>query len=175
MKNKNRHIRLLPLILLIFCHFSIHAQLLVSGKVVGENEEAIIGASVFEQNTNNGTITDINGNFSLNVKAGSTIVVSYIGYVTQTKTAAPSLGFILVEDTKALDEIVVVGYGIQKRSNVTGAISKVDKKDLENRTVLSAEQTLAGKTSGIQLVSTSGAPGSTSAIRIRGYSSRRCI
>lgn len=148
-----------------------HAQTLVKGTVVDTNGEPIIGASVLEKGTSNGTVSDIDGHFKLNVKAGKIIVVSYLGYKTQEKPAAATMTFRMAENNELLDEVVVVGYGVQKKSDLTGAIAKVESEDLQNRTVLSAEQALAGKTSGVQLVSSSAAPGSTSSVRIRGYSS----
>lgn len=117
-------------------------------------------------------ISDFDGNYNLSVKQGAVLVFSYIGYVMQEHQAvAGTLNVTLKEDTKALEEVVVVGYGVQKKSSVTGAISQVKAEDMQNRTITSAAQALQGKTAGVQLISTSSAPGSSPTIRVRGYSS----
>ena len=144
----------------------------VSGRITDELNEPMIGVSVLEKGTTNGVITDLDGNYTLSVNEGATIVFSYIGYVTQEKKAAAgTMNIVLKEDNKTLDEVVVVGYGVQKKSSVTGAISSVKAEDFENRTITNAEQALQGKTAGVQIISASAAPGSNPAIRIRGYSS----
>lgn len=149
------------------------AQNLISviGQVVDDANEPMIGVSVFEKGTSYGTITDLDGKFVMKVKSNSFITVSYVGYVTQTVKAAPNLKIVLKEDSKLLDDVVVVGYGIQKKSSVTGAISQVKAEDMENRTITDAKQALQGKTAGVQIISSSAAPGSTPTVRIRGYSS----
>lgn len=144
----------------------------VSGRVVDDLNESMIGVSVLEKGTTNGVITDMEGNYSLSVRQGATLVYSYIGYATEERKAVSKvINVVMKEDTKALDEVVVVGYGVQKKSSVTGAISQVKSEDMQNRTISNAQQALQGKTAGVQVVSTSGAPGSAPAIRVRGYSS----
>ena len=107
----------------------------VSGRITDELNEPMIGVSVLEKGTTNGVITDLDGNYTLSVNEGATIVFSYIGYVTQEKKAAAgTMNIVLKEDNKTLDEVVVVGYGVQKKSSVTGAISSVKAEDFENRT-----------------------------------------
>lgn len=148
------------------------SQIKVSGKVTDDQKESMIGVSVFEKGTTNGVITDLDGNYMLSVKEGAVIVYSYIGYVTQEKKAVPGvMNVTLKEDTKTLDEVVVVGYGVQKKSSVTGAISQVKAEDMQNRTISNAPAALQGKTAGVQVIQTSAAPGSSPTVRVRGYSS----
>lgn len=147
-------------------------QIKVSGKVTDDLKESMIGVSVFEKGTTNGVITDLDGNYMLSVKEGAVIVYSYIGYVTQEKKAVPGvMNVTLKEDTKTLDEVVVVGYGVQKKSSVTGAISQVKTEDMQNRTISNAPAALQGKSAGVQVIQTSAAPGSSPTVRVRGYSS----
>ena len=146
--------------------------LTVSGKVVDNTGEPVIGVSILEKGTTNGVITNIDGEYRITVKQGATLVFSYIGYTTQEKKAnGPTINVTLQDDTQLIDEVVVVGYGVQKKSSVTGAISKVDGSEMMNRTVTSAQDALGGKTAGVQIISSSGAPGDASTIRVRGYSS----
>lgn len=145
----------------------------VSGQVFDENHEPVIGASVLVEGTTTGTVTDLDGNFELpTVAPGAKLQISYVGYVTKHLTAAPSkMSIVLDPDNQILEETVVIGYGVQKKSNVTGAISSVKAEDLANSVNSSAAQSLQGKVSGVQVVNASGAPGSAPSIRVRGYSS----
>ena len=146
----------------------------ISGKVVDASGEPVIGAAVtVVGNTRVGAATDLNGAFSLSVPAGSTISVESIGYKTQTFAIGNQTNFniVLEEDTEMLEETVVIGYGVQRKSDVTGAIASLKSSDLENRTATDAVQAMQGKAAGVQIVNSSGAPGATSNIQIRGYSS----
>ncbi len=172
---KQLRIRRLLTLLVLFCvSLTMMAQgnIKVSGNVTDENGEPLIGVSVQVKGTGTGAITDLDGKYNVEVKRGSTLVYSYVGYTSQEKQANTTrINIKLVEDSKTLDDVIVVGYGVQKKSNVTGSISKVKDEDVANRTITSAEEALAGKTSGVQVITTSGMPGSTPAIRVRGYSS----
>ncbi|MDY3964434.1 MAG: carboxypeptidase-like regulatory domain-containing protein, partial [Candidatus Cryptobacteroides sp.] len=130
----------------------------------------VIGASVVEKGTANGTMTDIDGHFSLNVSKGSVIVISSIGYATQEITVGDRTDFTvkLAEDNEFLDEVVVVGYGTMKKSDLSGASVSMKEEDLKATIVSSLDQTLQGRAAGVQAVTTSGAPGSSSSIRVRG-------
>lgn len=167
--------RFVALAALLLCNVSFllaQGPVKVTGKVVDNMGEPMIGVSIQEKGTTNGVISDFDGNYNLSVKQGAVLVFSYIGYVMQEHQAvAGTLNVTLKEDTKALEEVVVVGYGVQKKSSVTGAISQVKAEDMQNRTITSAAQALQGKTAGVQLISTSSAPGSSPTIRVRGYSS----
>ena len=166
-----KRIRLFMMLALVWMTATSFAQG-IKGTVIDENGEPVIGATVADMsNTKNATITDFDGNFVINVKSGQTITISYIGYEAQTVAAKNGMTVRLQPDNKVLDEVVVVGYGVQKKSSVTGAISQVKPEDIENRTISNAQQALQGKTSGVQVISTSAAPGSSPTVRVRGYSS----
>jgi TonB-linked SusC/RagA family outer membrane protein len=146
----------------------------LTGIVVDQLNDPIIGASVAIVGTTNGAITGIDGTFALNnVISGQEINVSYIGYKTQQIVVGDQtfLQIILTEDTKLLDEVVVIGYGVQRKSDVTGAIATVKGDVLASRSVENIQQALQGKAAGVQVMSGSSAPGSVPAVRIRGISS----
>ncbi len=133
--------------------------------------ESIIGASVVVKGTTNGTITDFDGNFTLDgVKKGDVIVISYVGYQTQeVKWNGNSLNVILKEDSKTLSEVVVVGYGVQKKANLSGSVAMVDSKELENRPIQNVSSGLQGLMPGVTVTGTNGAPGQDAGkIRVRG-------
>ena len=144
----------------------------ITGTIADSKGEPLIGANVLVKGTTIGTVTDLDGKFTIEAPANATLVFSYIGYLSQElrATSAP-MKITLKDDSQALEEVVVVGYGVQKKSVVTGAISSVKSEDMMNSTNTRPEQALQGKTSGVQVVSSSGAPGSSVKIRIRGYSS----
>lgn len=144
----------------------------IKGTVIDENGEPVIGATVAEKsNQKNATITDFDGNFTVNVKAGQVITVTYIGYQTFEGAAKNGMTINLKPDNKVLDEVVVVGYGVQKKSSLTGAVSSVKAEDMEARAITRAEQALQGKTAGVSVLSASAKPGSGPSVRIRGISS----
>ncbi len=144
----------------------------VRGTVTDNTGEPMIGVSVLEKGTTNGVVTDLDGNYSVQVKSGATLVFSYVGYITvEKKAVAGKMDLVMQEDSKSLEELVVVGYGVQKKSSVTGAISSVKAADMENRTISDATQALQGKTAGVLVISNSAAPGASPAVRVRGYSS----
>lgn len=145
----------------------------ISGRITDESGEAIIGANIIEANTTNGIVTDIDGNFSLQVEENATIHISYIGYLPQdiNTTGRSTFNIILFEDNKALEELVVIGYGSMKKKDITTAVSVVSTSDIDNRPIVSAAEALQGKAAGIQVVQPSGAPGSGMSIRVRGATS----
>lgn len=142
----------------------------IKGKVVDAAGETVIGANVLEKGTTNGVITDIDGNFVLSVSSGATLEISYIGYVTQTikVTNQTSLHIVLKEDSETLDEVVVVGYGTMKKSDLSGASVSVGEDAIKGSVITNLDQSLQGRAAGVSAVSTSGAPGSSSSIRVRG-------
>ena len=134
----------------------------------------VTGASVVVKGTTNGGVTDLDGNLELrDVPENSTLVISFVGYITQEISVGnqTTIEVTLVESSQALEEVVVVGYGVQRKSQVTGAISSVKSEDILNRAFTDATQALQGKTAGVQLILSSGAPGTTGNIRIRGVGS----
>ncbi len=161
--------------LLLFLVQEIYAQkTAVSGKVVDTTGEPIIGASVFEVGKTGGTLTDVNGRFSLDVASvGSQIRVTYVGFKSQdVVTTSQPMTITLVLSESVLDEVIVTGYSSQKRSNVTASIATVDAKDLQRTaTSPSIGNLLQGKVAGVDVISTSGRPGTTGNIRIRGRAS----
>ncbi|MCQ2238567.1 MAG: TonB-dependent receptor [Bacteroidaceae bacterium] len=163
--------RALSMFLFIFVGVSVAlAQTTAKGTVIDATGEPIIGASVLEKGTTNGTITDFDGNFTLSVKNGATLVISYVGYVTQEVQASGNMNITLAEDSDVLDEVIVVGYGVQKKSAVTGAISSVKASDMEHRSITNAQSALQGKTAGVNVVQAN-KPGESPSIRVRGFSS----
>ena len=162
---------LLVLCALFGCLDAFAQNRAISGKVIDNGGQPIIGAAVMVPGTSTGATTDLNGNFSLGVASGTALEVSCIGYATRTVTAAENMVITLEEDAEILEETVVIGYGVQKKSDVTGAIASVKESDLENRTSTDVAQALQGKAAGVQIVNSSGAPGAASSIQIRGYSS----
>lgn len=144
-----------------------------TGKVVDANKEPVIGATVKEQGTTNGTITDIDGNFSFDVTDNANLEVSYIGYQSQKVSVqnGKQIAVVLQEDAEMLDEVVVVGYGTVKKANVIGSIAKINSSALQDRPVNRVEQALQGQMAGVSVRSTSGAPGSDITINVRGAAS----
>ena len=146
----------------------------ISGTVVDESGAPVIGAAVVVVgNTSIGAVTDMDGAFRLNVPAGASINVSCIGYSDQTVAVGNQsvFRFVLTENTEFLDETVVIGYGVQRKSDLTGSVASVRAEDLQNRSTPNAAAALQGKAAGVQVVNTSGKPGASSDIRVRGYSS----
>lgn len=162
---------------MLFFLFSVTvamAQVLVRGTVVDQTGESVIGASIQVKGTTQGTITDIDGKFSLGVPdKKSVIVVSFIGYATkelQVDTSKP-MSIVLEEDTKVLDEVVVVGYQEVRKKDLTGSVAKADMNELLNTPVGSFDQTLGGRIAGVNVSSSEGTPGGTMNIVIRGNNS----
>lgn len=144
--------------------------LTVKGSVKDKSGEPIIGANVLEKGTTNGTITDVNGSFSLQVRSGSMLEVSYIGYKSQTLTAhgGSAMRIVLSEDTQMVDEVVVIGYGTQKKGDITSSISSVKSADFAKGNIGDAGELIKGKVAGLNITKGNGDPNDKSAIRLRG-------
>ncbi len=161
--------------LLMTLSFSAFAQTkAITGTVTGGTaKEPQPGVSIYEKGSSNGTITDADGNYSITVAEGATLVFSSIGFITQEVKVGEqtSVTITLKDDSKTLDEVVVVGYGEQKRSNVTGAVASVTVEDMTNKTQLRLDQALQGLVAGVTVARDGGAPGSAPSIHIRGAGS----
>jgi TonB-linked SusC/RagA family outer membrane protein len=138
---------------------------------VSDSQGPLIGATVMEKGTNNGTVTDFNGFFTLNVKPGATIVVSYVGYVSQEVKAGDNLKINLKEDGHVVNEVVVIGYGTQRREAVTGSVANIGGEKLNQVAATNAAQALQGRVAGVLMTQTSSKPGAEMQIRIRGQRS----
>ena len=157
---------------LFLCGGTALAQNAVSGTVVDENGEPVVGASVIIKGTRLGVVTDVDGKFVLPSvpKSGKSVTISYIGMETKEVQIKPNMKITLSEDANSLDEVVVqVAYGSAKKSTLTGAVTQVGSEQLEKRPVSSVTAALEGSTSGVQINSTYGQPGEDATIRIRGF------
>lgn len=157
----------------VMCCTSAFAQIQVKGNISDKNSEPMIGVAIQEKgNTTNGTITDLDGNFTIQVNSNATLVISYIGYKTQevAVNGRTNLAIVMEEDTQVLDEVVVVGYGVQRKSDLTGSVASIKGEELQGLSTTDAAAALQGKAAGIQIIN-GGAPGSGAEIRVRGYSS----
>ena len=163
---------ILPLLLGLFLSVGAYAQdITVKGHVKDAMGE-VIGASVVEKgNTSNGTITDLDGNFNLKVAKGAILQISFIGYKTQEVGAAPSIVITLQEDTELLDEVVVIGYGVAKKNDLTGSVTAIKPDEKNKGLITNPQDMMQGKIAGVNVTTGSGAPGTGANIRIRGGSS----
>jgi len=165
-------------LILLFCFLSLSISFAqnrtISGTVKDSQGQPVIGAAVIVAGDSRiGVATDVNGSFSLNVPLESSISIESIGYISQTIDIGDQTVFniILEEDNEMIEETVVIGYGVQKKSDLTGAVASIKDTDMSNRSAVSPVQALQGKAAGVQIVNASGAPGSEANIQIRGYSS----
>ena len=164
-------LRMLGLILGLFLSVGAFAQIEVKGHVKDAAGEDIIGATIRVEGTQTATVSDFDGNFVLKANEGATLVVSYVGYQNATVKAAPTVEVTLQDDATVLQDVVVIGYGTVRKSDATGSVMSVEADQLNKGLATSPADLLQGKTPGVQIVSTSGAPGASSKIRIRGGSS----
>ena len=176
-KSSNKHVPYIykvMLLLLTLLPLQSFAQSKVTGTVFDEsNGEAIIGATVRVKGASTGTVTDVDGHFSIDASAGQTIEVSYIGYTTQTVKVPRNLqvDVRLSEDTHTLDQVVVVGYGTMKRSDLTGSVASINEEQIKQGVNTSIEQAMQGRIAGVQVTQNSGAPGGGISVQIRGINS----
>jgi len=142
----------------------------IRGKVIDTNGDPVIGANIVEKGTTNGTTTDVEGNFSINAKSGSTLVITFIGYVREEvkANAGRRMEIILQEDSETLEEVVVVGYGTMKKADLTGSVATVGSEVIEDRPLTNLGAGLQGAIANLNITSSSGAPGTGSSYNIRG-------
>lgn len=164
--------RAMGIVALLMCCNVVMAQnasITVSGRVLDNNGQPVIGAAVVEQGTTNGVVTDIDGNYTIKVPSSASLEVSFIGYSSSVEAVngRTSIAFTLEDEFTELDELVVVGYGVQKKSDVTGALTRVDAEVLNSRPVSNAFEALQGKAAGVDITSNQ-RPGEMGDIRIRG-------
>lgn len=173
MKQVNFRIpRILALLLGLFLCVSTYAQqITVKGVVTDATGETVIGANVLEKGTTNGTITDFDGNFQLQVKKGAMLVISFVGYKTQEVEAQPTMNVVLADDSDLLDEVVVIGYGVAKKNDLTGSVTAIRPDEKNRPLATSAQDLMQGKIAGVNVTSNGGTPGGAATIRIRGGSS----
>jgi TonB-linked SusC/RagA family outer membrane protein len=168
--------RYTTLLLFLVTSVAFAQERVVTGKVTaGDDGSAIPGVNILEKGTSNGTVSDVDGNYRISVGPNSTLVFSFVGYAAQEVAAGSqsSINISLQSDVTALSEVVVIGYGSTTVKDATGAVAAVSSKDFNGGLISSPEQLITGKTAGVQMVSTSGAPGAGVQIRIRGTSSIR--
>lgn len=173
-KNKRNQRFLTSLFIMLFaCTAGVFAQSIISGTVKDGNGEPLLGVTVAEPGNNNGVITDVSGKYSINVKSNAVLVFSYIGMATQEVKVAGKhvINVMMKDDVAALDEIVVVGYGTQKRASITGAVSTVSNKEILKAPTMSISNIIGSRVAGISAVQSSGQPGSDNAsLTVRGQS-----
>lgn len=156
--------------LALFMSINLFAQKAVKGTIIDETNTPLIGATVMVKGSTGGTITDLDGNFTINAKKGATIIASYIGYKTQELKfeGQQRLNIKMVPDNKTLDEVVVVGYGSMKRGDLTGSVSSISSKSVENYKTSSVMEALGGQVAGVQITQNDGTPGAGFSINVRG-------
>ena len=149
----------------------------VKGTVVsGDDNEPLIGATILQEGTTNGAVTDVDGNFTIEVKGASkaTLVISYIGMVTQKHSVneqTKTLNVTLTSDSKVMEEVVVVAYGVRKKGTIAGSVSAVKAEKIENVPAASFDQALQGQSTGLQVIASSGEPSKAATFQIRGTNS----
>ena len=166
--------KVIGVVLLLTVSISVFAQsVTVKGNVKDAKGEPLIGATVMQTGSGNGTITDINGQYQITVPSSASLTFTCIGYSDQVIAVdgRSAIDVVLEEDNEMLEETVVIGYGVQKKSDLTGSVASVREADLRNRSTSDAAAALMGKAAGVEIISNSGAPGSAAQIRVRGVSS----
>ena len=158
---------LLSAMLLMFCVVMHAQQLEASGTVTDSKGEGIVGATVMEQGSSNGTVTDLDGNFKLSVKSGTMLTISYIGYQTITVKASPNMQLKMEENEKMLNEVVVTGYTTQRKADLTGAVAVVNVQELAKQNENNPIKALQGRVPGMN-ISADGSPSGGATVRIRG-------
>ena len=165
-----KHFRLVLTLLFAFVAMNVSAQTTIKGTVKDANGEEVIGATVMEKGTKNGTTTDLNGNFTLKVNGKSPLVISYVGMKNQevSVTGKSSVNVVLQEETTSLNDVVVIGYGTVKKRDLTGAVTSIKSDDIVESPVMNPMESLQGKVAGLDITKTSGQAGSGINLQLRG-------
>ena len=167
-----RTYKLITLLLLLCCGVSLHAQKskTVTGVVCDDKNVPLIGATVMVKGSTNGVIADLDGKYTLTAKEGDVLQALFTGFLTEEVTVGKSdqINFILREDRQLLDEVVVIGYGQTKKSDLTGSVASIKMNDLKEVPAYSVDNAMQGRVAGAEIMSTTGEPGATTTIRIRG-------
>ena len=164
---------LLGIFLMLLSFQQMHAQKNISGTVVDDGNVPIPGANIIVKGTSNGVVSDFDGNYTINAAADDTLVISYIGFSTQEVTVGSktTINIKLLSDVEQLDDVVVIGYGTVKKSDVTGSVSRVDSKSFEDQPLTRVEEALQGRAAGVTVAKSNGQPGSPIKVRVRGVNS----
>jgi len=187
MKNTNRNqegprvhntgtrllLRLLPALILALSMNLMAQKSTITGRVVDSKNEAVIGATIMIKGTSTGTVSDFNGNFSLEAAGNDILMISYVGMIPQQISVGTTKVFrvIMLDDTKTLDEVVVIGYGTVKKKDITTSVAIVSTKDIDERPIISAASAIQGKAAGVNVIQPSGEPGAGMIVRVRGNTS----
>ena len=165
-------LRLAVVLFMAFSGFSVFGQNLITGKVLDDaTNEPMIGVTILVKGTSTGTVTDLDGTFQISASRGDNLVISYMGYIEQeVKVTSDKLTINMKEDSQQLEEVVVIGYGTMQKRDITGAITSVDSKIIEERNAVNVYDALQGAAPGVSIVSSSGAPGASTSIQVRGAS-----
>ena len=165
------HRKIILLLSVLFLGSSLYAQKSMVKGVVSDSNGPLIGVTIMEKGTKTGTLTDIKGNFSINCSNNGSLVISYLGYETQTVSieGRAKIEIELKEKSQNLNEVVVVGYGTMKKRDITGSISSLNAKEIEQNQPINIASALQGKVSGLEIMSSS-EPGTSSSFKIRGTS-----
>ncbi len=171
-KTKSLFDRLLLLLAVVFFALDVSAQTTISGLVKDETGEGIIGASIMEKGTSNGTVTDFDGNFKLQCKPGATLTITYIGYTPQEVKAQDGMEVMLSEDVAQLNEVVVVGYGSMAKKEISSSVVQVSREQFNQGAASDAMALIAGKVTGLNVAATADAnPNAMTDIQVRGAGS----
>jgi TonB-linked SusC/RagA family outer membrane protein len=168
--NKRKALRTVIIAVCVLCStFSLYAQRTVSGTVTDVNDQLIIGASVFVKGTTNGTMTGTNGTYSLSVQENDVLVFSFVGFISQevTVTTQTSVSVKLLEDFQSMEEVVIVGYGTQRKASLTGSVAAISAKDIQSIPVSNLSAALSGRLSGVRIKQNTGSPGTSATLSIR--------
>ncbi|MDL2245808.1 TonB-dependent receptor [Parabacteroides sp. OttesenSCG-928-J18] len=166
-----KHKLILFLLLLCSMQYVVAQSIRVTGTIQDEDGEPVIGATVQVKGTSQGTISDYDGNFAMEAPQNATLLISYVGMASQELKAAATMRIVMATDSKALDEVIVVAYGQQRKEAITGAVSNLKAESIERRPIASATAALEGQALGVQVNNSFGEPGSEPSIRIRGFTS----